>query len=551
MNLQRISFWRNKAIFNHSWTIPCALVIVIALVSSIMVYIRVSHEFTKVMEERLFWEAKFYREQLDQVFLRAALRLDDLVRSPAAVAANREHLQDELEIMRNNLPSSLRSWVAYPDGTLIPAPNTRPDAVYQLPWWRDYLKGTIPSSFIGYPLGRSQAIVGKPLPSYLSGMSALIPLISMDLRSTRIMRAAGLELDLNQALADNTGVDVDWSGEPVSVYGSDGRLLASPYQYYKKNMKSIFPAKPSPLIRQMLKEADSPAGFKIYRQNGQPIAGAYLRDPSLGLIIVVEHPAAEVIEPVRRIAAGPLVITVLCLIIATLFARTLYAGALQLREAEQLTRSAEFRALQAHINPHFLFNTLDRMVGFAVASGSTQLIEMLRALANIFRYTTRRPSAIVALEDELKYLNEYLYIQRIRYNSQFTFALNVPDDLLATPVLKFCIQPLVENCFVHSVEKSFDPIAISVTISRVDNDIEIRVCDDGPGITEQRLAEVNATLEKIDYDSGTQEHSVGIPNIHHRVRYTYGPKYGITLLPSQPAGLTVLLRIPMHAPGES
>ncbi|HBF39324.1 MAG TPA: hypothetical protein DDW50_18645 [Firmicutes bacterium] len=528
--------------YKRFWIIICGLLLTISTVSSILVYVQVSHELTNQMNQRLYWEAKFYREQLDQIFLRAALRLDNLIMSTSAISGNRELLQNELQLMNNSLPSLTRSWLAYPDGILIPSPSTRPDHVLKLMWWREFLQGHSPK-ISGYPMGRSQAMVGKPFLDQ-TGMSPLVPLFSLDLHSFKIRRAAGLELDINQALVDNKGVDIDWTNEPVSIYTASGYLLASPYHYSTGNFKMLMRKDNSPLIRQMLLQPDNSFGFKLYYRDHQKIVGIYLHDPSLGMVIVVERPAAEVINPMRHIAAGPLVVAILSLIIATLFAAMLYTSLRRIREAQQMTRTAEFRALQAHINPHFLFNTLDHMAGFAVMSGNTALVEMIRSLANIFRYTTRNLSAIVSLREELNYLNEYIKLQQIRFSGRFTFHLTVPEDLLSTQVLKFCIQPLVENCFRHGVEKSLDPIAIIVTVVPIqENIIEIQVSDDGPGITDKRLAEVRASLQGEHLDLENRCDSVGIANIHYRIRYTYGSSYGIILEPLNP-GLVVRLRIP-------
>lgn len=540
---------RTEGIFHSSWVVVCVLIMVAAIASSISVYIQVSNELTKHMEQRLLWEAKFYREQLNQVFLRAAFRLDSLAHSPAAVSGNRELLRAELKVLHDGLPGLIGSWVVYPNGAVVPSPGTRPDQVKHLPWWSSYLTGKTPQVYMDmYVLGRSQAMVGTPFLDQ-EGTTVLMPLVSLDLRSSPIVRAAGL-LDLNRALADSTEVEVDWSMEPVSVFTPHGQLVASPYRYNNGLFTGMEDHSRDPLMKEQQFHPEAMFGFRVVKRVKQKMAGLFLREPSLGLILTVERPAAEVVDPVRKIAAGPLVIAAFCLLIATLLIGTLYAGTLQLRKAEQLARSAEFRALQAHINPHFLFNTLNRMVGLAVSAGNFPLVEMIRSLSNIFRYTTRNPEAQVSLREELNYLQEYVSLQKIRYGSQFSFLLEVPDELLSAQVFKFCIQPLVENCFVHGAEKSLDPVHISVSINRANKNIlEICVSDDGPGITPDRLKEVQDTLAKEGFESGSQGHGVGLSNIHHRVRYIYGPRYGISLEPREP-GLVVHLRMPLVVFGE-
>ena len=537
-------FSYTKSTFYKIWLAICALIIVATVASSFLVYLQVNNQLKTNMEQRLLWEANFYRQQLDEVFLQAALKLDNLVRSAVATTADRTLLQNEMDTIRTQTPSVIRSWVAYPGGILVPSPNTRPDYVKNLPWWHEYLSGKTPQNFTGFQIGRGRSLVGKPFIDQ-SNFTALVPLLSFDLHEIQIIRAAGAELDLNIALTENTGVDVDWSTIPVSIYTTDGILVACPYRYYSGNLNLLNKISDHPLIRQMLSYPNEVHGFGTYKKNDRKMAGVYLKDPLLGLVLTVEYPAAEVVDPVRRIASGPLIITALLLLIATILIATIYANTKRLRQVEQLARSAELRALQAHINPHFLFNTLDCLVGLAVSTGNTSLVNMIRSLIHVFRYTTRKMAELVTLQEELDYLKEYISLQQIRYGSRFSFELSVPEELLKTKIFKFCIQPLVENCFIHGVEKSLDPVLIRVQANKSENDLEISVSDNGPGMTMERIREINKSLELETYESGSQGNGVGISNIHHRLKYAYGNAYGITLIPLEP-GLSVYLRIPIN-----
>jgi hypothetical protein len=529
---------------SQTWIAFCSIIIAISVVSSILVYLQVVNELSAQVEQRLAWEAKFYREQLDQIFLRTALRADNLVQSAVNPSQNQALLQNELRLMRNSFPSLSKGWIAYPNGVLVLSPNTSYHHVLHLPWWQQYLDGRFPKVFLGYPLGRSQAMVGKPFTDP-SGMTTIVPIVSLNFRNLQPICAIGLELDINQALTDNTGVDVDWSAEPASIYTEDGRLIASPYRYSQGNSESLMQKSPSPLIQLMRRQPDEPSGFTFYTENRHKMVGTFLRDPSLGMVIVVSRLAAEVVDPVRRIAVGPLIVAALCLFIAALFSETLFSSFRRLREAERLTSQAEFQALQAHINPHFLFNVLNQMVSFATLAGNNSLTTMMSSLTHIFHYAIRKPGAIVSLKEELDYLQEYINLQQPRYGSQFTYQVSVPDELLPISVLKFCIQPLVENCFIHGLEKSLDPIAIKVVITSDADTVTVEVTDDGPGITDQRLQEVKQHLNMESSIMTGQGQSIGLTNIHRRIRYTCGPKYGISLKPLTP-GLSVCLRLPRN-----
>jgi sensor histidine kinase YesM len=168
---------------------------------------------------------------------------------------------------------------------------------------------------------------------------------------------------------------------------------------------------------------------------------------------------------------------------------------------------------------------------------------MLRSLINIFGYTVRKMDEFVTLEEELNYLQEYVSLQQIRYGSRFTFELSVPSEFRKIKVFKFCIQPLVENCFIHGVDKSLDPVLIKVQAAKNGNLLEICVADDGPGMTPERFQEIVHSLELDTYESSSQGHGVGVSSIHHRLQYAYGPRYGIRFARLNP-GLAVYLTVP-------
>lgn len=535
-------FSYTKSLFYKIWLVICSLIVIATVASSFLVYLRISTQLRIHMKQRLLWEANFYRLQLEEVFLRTAQKLDSLVRSSGAVTKNRSFLQSEMNTIHIHSPSVIRSWIAYSDGTLIPSPYTRPNYVKNLPWWREYLSGTTPQLFMGYLMERCQSLIGKPIIDQ-SNLTTLVPLLSVGLVGTNIVRAAGAQIELNSVLTDNAGINVDWSNIPVSVYTTDGVMISCPFRYYRNNLKlSIAPSQHG-LIRMMLQKPDKMNGFKIYSQNGRKMAGVFLKVPSLGMVLTVEYPATEVVDPVRRIASGPLMVAALLLLVATVLIATIYSNTKRLRQIEKLARSAELRALQAHINPHFLFNTLNCIVGLAISSGNAPLVKMIRSLINIFRYTIRNLNESVTLKEELDYLAEYISIQQLRYGERFSFNLSVPDKLLNAKIFKFCIQPLVENCFVHGVEKSLDPVLIKVEVSSNENEIDIRVFDNGPGVSDERLSEIKKSLQSEAYDLGKQGNSVGLSNIHHRLRYAYGYSYGISI-ESTKEGFAVHLKIP-------
>ncbi len=534
-------FSYTKGLFYRIWFAVCCFIIIATVASSFLVYLQISSQLKVNMEQRLVWEANYYRQQLEEAFLQAALKLDGLVRSAAAAQADRSLLQNEMDGIRIQSPSVIRSWIAYSDGVLIPSAYTRPDYIKNLPWWREYLAGQTSEVFMGYLMSRSQSLIGKPYVNQAE-LTTIVPLISLGLKGTKIIRAAGVEVELNNLLIDSAGINNDWSKIPVSVYTMDGLLVASPYRY-RDRIRLLNQYSRHPLIRKMRQFPNDINGFAIYGYQKRKMAGVFLKVPTLGLVLTIEYPAAEVVDPVQRIASGPLLVAALLVLAATVLIVTIYSNTKRLRRVEQLARASELRALQACINPHFLFNTLNCLVGLAVSTGNTVLVKMIRSLISIFGYTVRNMNEMVALEEELGYLQEYIWIQQVRFGDRFSFTLSVSEQLLKAEVFKFCIQPLVENCFTHGVEKSLDPITIEVKVAQHGNDILIVIADNGPGLTQERFREITDRLATDTYEPGSGSDGLGLSNIHHRLRYAFGPAYGLEIKPLQ-AGLAVHLRFP-------
>jgi signal transduction histidine kinase len=539
---QKHLIYHHKHSFYKIWLLVCSVILATAIANSILVYIQVSRELNRTIRQRLEWEAHFYGQQLDQVFIRTGEKLNSLVQSSAADSANRQLLQNEMENIFNASHSIIHIWVAYPNGKVIPSSHTRSDYICNLPWWREYLSGVTPRALNGLWVGQGQSLIGKPFMDQ-SDVTAIVPLFSLKLHGVNIVRAVGAQLDLNSALIDDSNINSNLANIHVSIYTLDGVLVACPDRYQRGNLQLLAQPSRHPLIRLMLAHPNEISEFKTYAIEGRKNVGLYLRNPNLGLVLTVEYPASKVLDPISRITIGPLIVTVSLLLITTIVLSMIYSNAKRLTQMEHLARSAELRALQAHINPHFLFNTLDRMVSMAVSTENTGLLTMLKSLAHILRYTTCKMEALVTLNEELSYLQEYIVLQQVRFGSRFSFHLDAAPEWLDYHVYKLSIQPLIENCFTHGVEKSLDPVAISLSISRKTDTLEICVADNGPGITPERLQEINQLLEQEKYEAD-RNHGLGLANIHLRYRYAFGKGYGIRIQPAEP-GLTIYLTIPL------
>ena len=214
----------------------------------------------------------------------------------------------------------------------------------------------------------------------------------------------------------------------------------------------------------------------------------------------------------------------------------------QIKKDETALRRTELRALQAQINPHFLYNTLDSIQWMCEQGKTEGAAEMVRALARLFRISISRGKELIPIKDELRHAESYLIIQSFRYSGRFTYSFNVDKSLEECLCNKITIQPLIENALYHGIA-DMDDGEIKITVKRADDDPEdilITVADNGVGMTEEQCA---AVLAKERSDSV----GIGVKNVNDRLRIYFGEKYGISIKSELDEGTEVTVRIPGNA----
>lgn len=214
----------------------------------------------------------------------------------------------------------------------------------------------------------------------------------------------------------------------------------------------------------------------------------------------------------------------------------------QIKKDETALRRTELRALQAQINPHFLYNTLDSIQWMCEQGKTEGAAEMVRALARLFRISISRGKELIPIKDELRHAESYLIIQSFRYSGRFTYSFNVDKSLEDCFCNKITIQPLIENALYHGIA-DMDDGEIKITVKRAEDDPEdilITVADNGVGMTEEQCA---AVLAKERSDSV----GIGVKNVNDRLRIYFGEKYGISIKSELDEGTEVTVRIPGNA----
>jgi two-component system sensor histidine kinase YesM len=212
-------------------------------------------------------------------------------------------------------------------------------------------------------------------------------------------------------------------------------------------------------------------------------------------------------------------------------------------------RTAELKALQSQINPHFLQNTLQLIGGMIFARQPADSYEIIRSLSEMFRYIVREPDHLASLQAELNHLQHYMHIQQKRFSGRLHYTLEVENEALQSELPKLSLQPIVENAFAHGLEFRQEDWKLGVSIKRSGAGVLIRITDNGAGIKPERLAELRGMLAAGTDGLWARGKSIGLINVAARIRMHFGPMYGISINSEQGKGTDICIRIPWESGG--
>ena len=207
------------------------------------------------------------------------------------------------------------------------------------------------------------------------------------------------------------------------------------------------------------------------------------------------------------------------------------------REEEVNLRKTELRALQAQINPHFLYNTLDSISWMCEQGKTAEAVEMVNALARLFRISISRGHELIPIRSELQHAESYLEIQAQRYKNQFTWSIDAQEQCLDYLCNKITLQPIIENAIYHGINGLVDDGEIRVSVQEDGSDILFAVADNGSGMTDEQIS---AIMQKEQSDRA----GIGIKNVNDRLQIYFGAAYGIRIESKPDEGTTVYIRMP-------
>lgn len=207
-------------------------------------------------------------------------------------------------------------------------------------------------------------------------------------------------------------------------------------------------------------------------------------------------------------------------------------------------------SLQSQINPHFLYNALECIRGRAIMDEAPIIVDMAQALANYFRYSISTKNDVVSLREELASVNNYLKIQQFRFSDRFRIEMNMDaeDSILDSTIPKLTLQPIVENCIQHGLERKIGDANIVIDIVSTGNNINIRVSDNGVGMNKSSLKALNERISHynvLERENPRSGHiGLAMPNINKRLQLLFGDEYGIHVASVENVGTDVEIHIP-------
>jgi two-component system sensor histidine kinase YesM len=400
-------------------------------------------------------------------------------------------------------------------------------------------------------------------------------------------------IDLNLKALEDICRDVQLGEDGyIFIVDPQGNMIFHPdYSYMYRSVDDMY-------IRNIFKPDDilipevlsQPSGSFIKEVNRENMQVTFKQIPATGWVIVAVTPYSEIIADIVNIRDTILLIGAICLLMTFFFSLLISSaitrpirrlekrmeaaeqghldvvaenyptdevGLLSMKLDSMLTkikglmhdvvieqeakRKSEMKALQAQINPHFLYNTLDSIVWMAETNNS-EVVVMTEALARLFRITLSRGEDQITLEQELEHVRNYLIIQSLRYTNKFDYQIDAEESLLPVKVLKLILQPLVENAIYHGIKNQRQKGHIHISAQTMDGRLLILVQDDGIGMSPDKAA----TLLSAPSEGKNRPSGIGVRNVHDRIQLYYGPEYGLHFESAPNQGTTVKIWLPLQ-----
>lgn len=211
----------------------------------------------------------------------------------------------------------------------------------------------------------------------------------------------------------------------------------------------------------------------------------------------------------------------------------------QIKETESQYRAAELQALQAQINPHFMYNTLNAIKWIADIQGSNGISDMIFHLISLLNFTAKVKTDFITVYEEISFLQDYISLINLRYFNHISVNWDIPEEIYSYQILKFLLQPFVENALFHGYDGVQADFSILLSAYKKETDLVFIISDNGKGMNQQ-------TVDTLMQSGGTSKsfNSIGISNVIQRIHFHFGEKYGIKIYSQEGVGTKVEIQIP-------
>jgi two-component system sensor histidine kinase YesM len=219
-----------------------------------------------------------------------------------------------------------------------------------------------------------------------------------------------------------------------------------------------------------------------------------------------------------------------------------------IREEQELKRKTELKLLQAQINPHFLYNTLDTIVWLAEGKRHQDVVDMITALSSFLRMGLNNGKDFITIRGEAEHVKSYLQIQHFRYEDIMDYEIDFKEQIMDFTTLKLTLQPIVENALYHGIKNCRKKGFLKISGWQEEEDILLKVEDNGIGMKPEELEKMQRLVRNGGEDLGLRE-GFGIANVAERIRLNFGETYGVFIESEYGVGTSVIVRIPAALKG--
>ena len=283
------------------------------------------------------------------------------------------------------------------------------------------------------------------------------------------------------------------------------------------------------------------------------VATAILLRRSFRLTYSITKPISEILHNIKKVGKGEYK-TINAVSADSVEIQELDAGTRKMagriegllenvRKEQEVQHMTELQLIQAQVNPHFLYNTLDSINWMLIENEEYTISNIVVALGGLLRYSISNDGNLKTVADELEQIKNYLLIQQVRFGDRLKYSIDIDTAIHQQLIIKLLLQPLVENAVVHGIENTVGLKTIVITGRHEGNDIVFSVEDNGAGIPERLLLELNESL-KNEVTAFSSRH--GLQNVHQRIRLAYSGPYGLTIESVYQKGTRVMIRIPYN-----